>query len=101
MNQPPRAPHEGVIRPAMLASAWLFLGAISAALVLFAYFVVRVDLLEDVAVCSGHDGIEQRLVAGVRREHQATDLWVLRSDLAADLDPVPVGEGHVEDRDVG
>jgi calcium-translocating P-type ATPase len=40
MHQPPRPPHEGVIRPGMLARAWLFLGAISAALVLVAFFVV-------------------------------------------------------------
>ena len=40
MDDPPRPPHEGVIRPAMLARAWLFLGAISAALVMGAFFIV-------------------------------------------------------------
>jgi magnesium-transporting ATPase (P-type) len=40
MDQPPRAAHDGVINPGMLTRAWLFLGGISAALVMAAYFVV-------------------------------------------------------------
>ena len=40
MEQPPRPPGQGVIRPAMLVRAWLFLGVISAALVLAGFFAV-------------------------------------------------------------
>jgi calcium-translocating P-type ATPase len=40
MNRPPRPPGEGVIRPAMLLRAWLFLGLIAAALQMGAYFYV-------------------------------------------------------------
>jgi calcium-translocating P-type ATPase len=40
MDRPPRSPTEGVIRPALLARAWGFLGLISAALVLTGFFVV-------------------------------------------------------------
>ena len=40
MDRPPRSPTEGVIRPALLARAWGFLGVISAALVLTGFFVV-------------------------------------------------------------
>jgi magnesium-transporting ATPase (P-type) len=43
MDQPPRPRNEGVIRRAMLVRAWLFLGGISAALVLggFLYVLLR------------------------------------------------------------
>ncbi len=58
------------------------------------------DLLQDVAGGAGHDGAEQGLVVGERREHQAGDLGVLRADLAADLDAVAVGQADVEDGDV-
>ena len=54
--------------------------------------VARLDLLEDVAVGAGHDRVEQGLVVGVRGEHQAVDLGVLRADLAAHLDAVAVGQ---------
>jgi calcium-translocating P-type ATPase len=40
MDQPPRPRNEGVIRPQMLVRAWLFLGGISALLVLAAFFYV-------------------------------------------------------------
>jgi len=40
MDQPPRPRNEGVIRRQMLIRAWLFLGGISAALVLGAFFYV-------------------------------------------------------------
>jgi len=40
MDRPPRAPTEGVIRPALLARAWEFLGLISAILILIGFFVV-------------------------------------------------------------
>ncbi len=40
MDRPPRPKNEGVIRPALLARAWGFLGIISAVLVLAGFFVV-------------------------------------------------------------
>jgi calcium-translocating P-type ATPase len=40
MSRPPRPPREGVIRPAMLLRAWLFLGLIAAALQMGAFFLV-------------------------------------------------------------
>ena len=40
MDRPPRPKSEGVIRPALLARAWGFLGVISAVLVLAGFFVV-------------------------------------------------------------
>ena len=40
MDRPPRPKNEGVIRPALLARAWGFLGIISAALTLAGFFVV-------------------------------------------------------------
>jgi len=40
MNRPPRPQREGVIRPAMLVRAWLFLGLLSAGLVIGGYFFV-------------------------------------------------------------
>ena len=40
MDRPPRPKSEGVIRPALLARAWGFLGVISAVLVLVGFFVV-------------------------------------------------------------
>ena len=42
MDRPPRPRGEGVIRPAMLVRAWLFLGLISAALALGGFFFVLV-----------------------------------------------------------
>lgn len=42
MDRPPRPKTEGIIRPALLARAWGFLGLISAALVLAGFFVVLV-----------------------------------------------------------
>ena len=38
----------------------------------------------------------RRVVVGVRREHQASDLGADGLDLPADLDPVAIGEPHVE-----
>ena len=43
MERPPRSKNEGVIRPALLARAWGFLGVISAALVLAGFFIVLHD----------------------------------------------------------
>jgi magnesium-transporting ATPase (P-type) len=43
MDRPPRPKGEGVIRPALLARAWGFLGVISAVLVLTGFFVVLHD----------------------------------------------------------
>jgi magnesium-transporting ATPase (P-type) len=40
MDRPPRPRHEGVVRPAMLIRAWVFLGLISAGLVIGGYFFV-------------------------------------------------------------
>ena len=40
MDRPPRSPHERIVRGAMLARSWGFLGIISAALVLGGYFLV-------------------------------------------------------------
>jgi magnesium-transporting ATPase (P-type) len=40
MDRPPRPRGEGVIRPGMLVRAWLFLGLITAALAMFAFFHV-------------------------------------------------------------
>ena len=40
MDRPPRPKSEGIIRPALLARAWGFLGVISAVLVLAGFFVV-------------------------------------------------------------
>jgi magnesium-transporting ATPase (P-type) len=40
MDRPPRPPRQGVIRGAMLARAWAFLGLISAALILGAFVLV-------------------------------------------------------------
>lgn len=40
MDRPPRPRHEGVIRPSMLFRAWVFLGLLSAALVMSGYFFV-------------------------------------------------------------
>ncbi len=40
MDRPPRTRHEGVIRPAMLIRAWLFLGLIAATLQMGAFFFV-------------------------------------------------------------
>ena len=40
MDRPPRARKEGVIRPAMLVRAWLFLGVLSAALAMAGFFFV-------------------------------------------------------------
>ena len=43
MERPPRSRREGVIRPAMLLRAWLFLGLIAAILQMSAYFYVLLD----------------------------------------------------------
>lgn len=42
MELPPRSRHEGVIRPAMLVRAWVFLGSLSAGLALGGFFFVLV-----------------------------------------------------------
>ena len=61
----------------------------------------RADLLEDVSGGAGHDGVEQRLVVGERREDEARRAGMQRADLPAGLDAVAVLEAHVEDRHVG
>jgi calcium-translocating P-type ATPase len=43
MHEAPRRRSEGVVTPGMLTRAWLFLGVLSAALVMGAYFFVLVD----------------------------------------------------------
>jgi calcium-translocating P-type ATPase len=43
MQRPPRPRSEGVIRPAMLLRAWLFVGVISAALAMGGFFYVLLD----------------------------------------------------------
>jgi calcium-translocating P-type ATPase len=43
MQRPPRPRSEGVIRPAMLLRAWLFLGVIAAALAMGGFFYVLLD----------------------------------------------------------
>lgn len=43
MERPPRSRREGVIRPAMLLRAWLFLGLIAAILQMGAFFYVLLD----------------------------------------------------------
>ena len=56
MDRPPRPRSEGVIRGSLLRRAWLFLGLIEAALVLFGFFFVLVGAgwhLNDV-VSAGH-----------------------------------------------
>ena len=58
-------------------------------------------LLQEVAGRAGHDRLEERLVVGERRQHEALDLGMGGTDLAADLDAGTVGELHVEDRHVG
>jgi signal transduction histidine kinase len=63
--------------------------------------VGALDLLEDVTRGTGHDRLEQRLVVGERREHEALDLGMGRADLSADLHAVTVGQADVEHRDVG
>lgn len=63
--------------------------------------VGALQLLEQVAGRAGDDGLEHRLVVGERREHDALDLRVRRTDLTAHFDTVAVGKAHVEDGDVG
>ena len=59
------------------------------------------DLLEDVPGRARHDRLEQCLVVREGREHQAVDLGMSRSDLAAHLDAVTVGQADVEHGDIG
>ena len=59
------------------------------------------DLLEHVAGRPGHDRGVDGLVLGERGQHDAGDLRVPGADLAADLDPVAVGQPDVEDGHVG
>ena len=63
--------------------------------------VVAADVLEHVARGAGHDRVEERLVVGVRREHQAARVGHLGADVAAHLDAAAVGQAHVEHGDVG
>ena len=59
------------------------------------------DLLEHVARGAGHDRVEQRLVVGERRQHQAAQLGMDGAQLAAHLDAGAVGQADVEHGDVG
>ena len=63
--------------------------------------VVAADLLEDVTGGTGDDGFEQRLVVGVRGEHEALHLGHAAADLTTQLDAVAIGQAHVEDRHIG
>ncbi len=58
-------------------------------------------LLEQVPGGAGHDGAEEGFVVGERREHEASDIWVVRPDFPAHLDTAPIGEVDVEDGHVG
>jgi signal transduction histidine kinase len=58
------------------------------------------DLLEDVSRRTGHDGVEQCLVVGVGREHQAMNGRHPAADLTADLDTVAIGQADIEHRDI-
>jgi two-component system, NarL family, sensor histidine kinase DevS len=62
--------------------------------------VVPADVLEQVARSTRHDGVEECLVVPERGQHQAGDPRVSRTHLTAHLDPVAVGQAHVEHRDV-
>lgn len=62
--------------------------------------VIAADVLENVAGRTRHDGVKQRLVVGIRREHEAPDLGHERSNVSAHLDPRAVWEPYVEDGDV-
>jgi signal transduction histidine kinase len=63
--------------------------------------VGALDLLEHVPRSARHDRLEQRLVIGERREHEALDVGMRRPDLTADLHTVAVGESNVEHRHIG
>jgi two-component system, NarL family, sensor histidine kinase DevS len=62
--------------------------------------VIALDLLEYVTRCARHDRIEQSLVIGEGREHEALDLGVAGTNLATHLDPIAVGQPHVEQRHI-
>jgi len=63
--------------------------------------VVATDLLEDVSGRARHDGVEERLIIGVRGEHEAARLGHRVAHLAAHLNPTPVRKSHVEHGHVG
>ena len=58
-------------------------------------------LLQHIAGGARHDRLEQRLVVGERREHDALEIGPGRPHLAAHLDAAAVGQAHVEHRYVG
>ena len=61
----------------------------------------RGDVLEQVASGTRHDRGHQRLVVGIRGQHQARDLRLLRPDLAAGFHPAAIGQPDVEDGHIG
>ena len=63
--------------------------------------LIALDLLEEITGRAGHDRVEQGLVVGERRKHEAPDLGIPGTDLAADLHSVAVGKADVEQRDIG
>jgi hypothetical protein len=62
--------------------------------------VTAANLLEDVTGGPRHDRVEQRLVVGERGEHEHGHLGVLRTDVAAGLDPGAIRQPHVHDDDL-
>ena len=60
------------------------------------HHVRPLDLLEDVTGRARHDRLEQRFVIRERREHEALDVGMARTDLPADLHSVTVGQADVE-----
>lgn len=50
---------------------------------------------------TGEDGIEHRLIIGVRGEHQAADAGHPRHQFATQLDSVSIGQTDVEHGDIG
>lgn len=63
--------------------------------------VVAADVLEHVARGAGHDRVEERLVIGVRRQHEVGDTGHRVAQVATHLNPAAVGKPDVEDRDLG
>jgi hypothetical protein len=62
--------------------------------------VSALDLFQDIAGRTAHDRLEERLVVGKRREHEALDLGRVCSDRTAHPDTVTIGKPDVEHRDI-
>jgi len=63
--------------------------------------VRALDLLEDIPGRARHDRLEERFVIRERREHEALDLGMSRTDLSTDLNAVTIGQTDVEHGDIG